>query len=267
MPQIKDNDVRKIIKQAAGAHAPDVWAGIERSIIEMEQNKMNHNKPVKRFARWGAAVAACAVLAVAAVALATRPAFLFGAPKPSATVSAATPDAQIRQPVPFAESTTLTKQGGRTMDIKFYETLNELAQSKWAKDIAEFELVKQTGSVPADGGLAMYSYYEMKAVKVLKGSLKPGDTVTVRTFGGASDSVWVEDDFIERFTKDFSYLFFLDSFTDEGKTVYQLASPLQGYVPLRCGAVSLNTKIAENGLFKHGEALADLEKRIEEALK
>lgn len=138
---------------------------------------------------------------------------------------------------------------------------------EWAKDIAEYEFVRQTGTEPADGGMAMYTFYEMKVVKVFKGSLKPGDMVTVRTFGGASDSVWVEDDFVERFTADFSYVLFLDSFDDNGKTVYQLTSPLQGYVPIRGGAVSLNTKIAENGLFTHGETLIDLEKRIEEAIK
>jgi hypothetical protein len=262
-----DNDIKRYIKRSAEAQAPDAWAGIERRIHDMTQSNIKQTTK-KRSLGWAAAVAACAVLALAAVTLVARPGFLFGAPATTPAASAAaTPDPQVRQPVPFTDNAALTKQGGRKTDIKFYESLKELAQSQWTKDIAEFEFVREAGKQPADGGRAMYTFYEMKVTKAFKGSLKPGDTVTVRTFGGASDSVWIEDDFVERFTADFGYVLFLDNFDDNGKTVYQLASPLQGYVPVRGGAVSLNTKIEANGLFAHGEKLADLEKRIGEAVK
>lgn len=289
MPEDRDRDIKDFIRRQAEAETPDAWPEIERRIRHMEQN--NKTKAKKAFKRYAVAAAACAVLALAAAAVLAKPGFLWNqvaltsAPgtsvatqSPVATRSpivtqtpiatpAATADMTVREPVPFTDSTTLTMDKGPSRDIKFYESLQELVKSEWAKDIGVFKFVKETGSVPAADGIALYTTYEMQAVRVFKGTLKPGDTITVRTFGGASDKVWIEDNFIERFTADFGYVLFLDSFDDNGAKVYQLASPLQGYVPIRNGFVSLNKKIGNNGLFAQGESLEDLSKRIEDALK
>jgi hypothetical protein len=60
---------------------------------------------------------------------------------------------------------------------------------------------------------------------------------------------------------------FLGKADESTPDLYQLASTLQGYVPIKDGLVSLNTKIEGNGLYTQGESLEDLSQRIEDALK
>jgi 3'-phosphoadenosine 5'-phosphosulfate sulfotransferase len=153
------------------------------------------------------------------------------------------------------------------LKIMFYETIREFAAADYDTDIAQFEFVREIGQEPTADGIGMHTTYEMKVVKVFKGSLKPGDTITVQVFGGASDKVWIEDGFVERFTADFGYVLFLGKIDGSSPVMYQLASPMQGYVPLLDGKVSLNTSIENNGLFTQGETLEDLSARIEEAVK
>lgn len=153
------------------------------------------------------------------------------------------------------------------LKIMFYETLKDFMAAEYNTDIAEFKFVKEVGTEPSAGGMGLYTKYEMQAVKVFKGNLKPGDTITLRVFGGANDKVWIEDNFVERFTGDFDYVLFLGKVDENTPDLYQLASTLQGYVPIREGRVSLNTKIENNGLYMQGETLEDLSQRIEDALK
>jgi hypothetical protein len=173
---------------------------------------------------------------------------------------------QVRQPTPFTDSASLTKESGPSMKIRVYDTLKDFATSDSVTDIAEFKFVRETGVTPSADGHALYTHYELQAVKVFKGSLKPGDTVKLTVFGGATANSWVEDDFVERFTTKFNYMLFLNA-PAQGEDEYRLASPLQGYVPLLGGKVSLNTKIEGNCLFKQGEPFNELSAEIENALK
>jgi hypothetical protein len=254
MPDIDEDKIKQFIRKAAARQMPDAWGGIERSVSNMENTVVKAKAPRRRFAL-AAALASCAVLVLAAAAFAW-PGFLLKGD-----------DTQVRQPTPFSTSASLTPEKGPPLKIRVYESLGDLATADSTTDIAEFEFVREIGAEPSADGMALYTSYEMRAVKVFKGGLKPGDTVTVRTFGGANDGKWIEDDFVERFTGKFGYVLFLSAPEAGANGPYGLASRLQGYVPLLRGRVSLNTKIEGNGLFSQGETIAELSAAIEEALR
>jgi hypothetical protein len=281
MPVYDDDKVKETIKKAADRQMPDAWSKIEGRLINMDKKNATGQK--KGFRSLPVAAAAVAVLALAAVAAFGKPGFLLKPVAPTTapsavvttvktaeptTVPTATTDSmQIRQPVPFATDTKLSMDKGPSKKIMFFETLKDFTSAAYNTDIAQFKFVKELGTEATADGIALHTKYEMQAVKVFKGSLKVGDTVTVSVFGGASDKVWIEDDFVERFTSYFDYILFLGKVDESNPAVYQLASPMQGYVPLADGKVSLNTKIENNGLFTQGESLADLSAKIEAAVK
>jgi hypothetical protein len=294
MPGYDDDKTKETLKKAADRQMPDAWRNIERSIQNMD--KKNVTNQGKRFRGWPMAATACAAFALVAVAVIAKPGFLFkpvattvpttaaistpvATTQPTAaptvapttaptTAATATADStQVRQPIPFTDKTSLSLDKGPSLKIMFYDTLKDFTSADYNTDIAQFKFVKELGSEATADGMALHTSYQMQVVKVFKGSLKVGDLVTVRVFGGASDKVWIEDNFVERFTGDFGYVLFLSKVDGSKPVVYQLASTLQGYVPLQNDKVSLNTKIAGNGLFTQGETLADLSAQIEAAVK
>ena len=259
MPGMDDDRVKQELKKRADGQKPDVWSGIERRISTMNSNQTASNTKKRWSAGLTVAVAACAVVALVAVAAFGYPGFLLkaGSNLPS-------DPSVIRQPVPYSDSTSVSAQKGASGKIRVFESVADLTANEFTSDVAVFKLVKELGVKSVDDGMRLYTEYQMEAVKVFKGGLKSGDRITVSTFGGANDSVWVEDDYVERFTGDFEYVLFLGK-NDDG--VYQLASPLQGYVPVRNGLVSLNTKIENNGLYQQAEKLEELSAKIEAAVK
>ncbi len=280
--QDEDKKIEKRIREAAAGQAPEVWDRIERRIRQMD------NKPQTN--RWKLPViissAACLVAAVVLVSV-----FAFGRPNPGPIAinpspivtapSSATPStqpsaspvgtsaaAQVRTPVPFSTGTALQPVQGPNMDIRFYETLKEMVSYRDCTDVVYLKYKKELGAKAAAWDKnRLYTYYEMEVVKSFKGGLKVGDTVEVKTTGGANENVWIEDNFVERFTRDFDYVLFLNALNEDGRDLYQLVSPLQGYVPVQGGQVSLNTRIESNGLFKQGEDVEALFSRIEDAVK
>lgn len=288
-----DEKVTSFIRKTAQGQTPDAWGKIERRLKTMDAGKEKKKNP-----RWSRgmtmAATACAAVVLVAAAVLAKPNLFSGRPAstaPTATVQASAPAAAattaapvqtptptpapvatatvdpmlVRDAVQFEGRTGLTAGKGPMMKPMIFVNLGDFA--KVAPNIAVLKFVKQLDTIPSDDGRLVYTDYEMQVTQVLKGDLKPGHTVTVQVLGGASDKVWVEDNFVERFTGDFDYVLFLNQFDDNGKTKYQLCSSFQGYVPILNGRVSLNAKIKDNGLYTQGEALDDLITKIKDALK
>jgi hypothetical protein len=260
--------------------APDVWNRIERRIGEMEKEKPETKRNLLKGIAAAAAVAAVAAavffLVHTAPANPASPAkgteVAANSEAPAATVSPAgssgaetAENGEVRQPTPFYTGKDMAMTSSPALKIKVYGTIAELLKSGDVSAV-HVRLTDTLGSAPAAGGdpRRIYTTYAMQVVKPLAGGLKAGDAIKVQTLGGATKDVWIEDNFVEKFTDKFEYVLFLVQ--NEDKT-YSLASPMQGYVPLLNGKVSLNTKIKDNGLFTQGETQDELYKAIEDAEK
>lgn len=110
-----------------------------------------------------------------------------------------------------------------------------------------------------------HTFYEMQVVEVIKGNVSKGDVITVRIMGGlskddpfiinATDGLYKDVLYINNYSEplaaDYDYILFLES-SGNDELPYGLTCIAQGYLPLKGGVLSLNTKIAGLSLFVNG---------------
>ena len=99
----------------------------------------------------------------------------------------------------------------------------------------------------------VYTLYELRVVETIKGTVSKGDVITVRTLGGLYENTLVTDQYSEQLTKDYEYILFLTN-SKASSTFYDLTDMAQGYLPIKDGKLSLNTKIVEISLFTNGQS-------------
>ena len=275
MPDRNDDNINERIREQAREQMPDAWPMIERKVRMAQNTSVNkQNKGIKRGIAAGAAALVVVAAGFAVVSLTKLPT---GATAPAQTTAAVLQNSApaqttapvleaVRTPTPFSDSKTLTPNQGPMVKIVVHESIKDLLATEGGVTAVHVKFGKQISSGPKAGldPIALFSRYEMEVVDSFQGSLKAGDKFELETRGGATDGSWLEDNFMEKLTGDYEYVLFLVK-NDDG--CWGLANPMQGYVPLKDGKVSLNSKIEFNGLFQQGESAEDLFKAIQAAAK
>lgn len=160
------------------------------------------------------------------------------------------------------EYTGADSQNISKYDIYFFPSVEELAdasdlivEAEIVSDLGCFnvsEMLKKSGHNDV-GENYICTFYEIKVVETIKGSVIKGETIKISIFGGLYNDQLYIDEYSEKLTKDFNYILFLNN-SQYSEMPYELTSVAQGYLPFEGNSLSLNKKISNITLFSQGQS-------------
>lgn len=135
------------------------------------------------------------------------------------------------------------------------DTSDLIIEARLLSNLGSFDtskILKEAGYNDV-GDETIYTFYEMKVIQSIKGEVQKGETIKVRIRGGLYNDILYADEYSEKLTDDFDYIFFLNN-SEYNEMPYELTSMAQGYLPFKENELSLNKKISNLSLFTQGQS-------------
>ncbi len=168
--------------------------------------------------------------------------------------------AQVREPNEY-QGGNVSKFSKSEMYIfpsikKLADDSDLIVHAEILSDLGTFnttEMLKESGYKDV-GENTVCTFYEIKVLETIKGKVIEGETIKIQIVGGLYKDKLYIDEYCEKLTKDFEYIFFLNN-SNYSELPYELTSVAQGYLPFEKGLLSLNKKICDISLFSQGQSL------------